>query len=248
MSESQALNGLVGRLPTTFDQPTAPGAIDKNGFLRLLLAQMRHQDPLNPMDSQEYSASLAQFTQLEELQNLNTLTNQGLQADIILSQSINNTLAATLVGKSVKAIGESVVIKDGVPRDLSFDLATAGRVEIAILDESGEVVRTVKSKSLNAGEHTIDWDGKDDDGRALADGTYTIQMRGYDASGADVRVTPYVIGRVEAVRYEATGAILVVDGLRIGFGDVLELRDAGEASGSNGGQGVVASFISKLGF
>ena len=143
MPDFQPLSGLVGRLPTTFGQQSAPGEIDKNGFLKLLIEQMKNQDPLNPMDSQEYASSLAQFSQLEEIQNLNSSTDQGVQANIMLAQSINNTLAATLVGKSVKAVGSQAIVKDGKGNDISFDMGTAGKVNVTITNASGEVVRTI---------------------------------------------------------------------------------------------------------
>ena len=244
--EPVTLNGLVGRLPTTFGQEPAPGEISKNGFLTLLIEQMKNQDPLNPMDSQEYAASLAQFSELEELQNLGTLTEQGLDADIILAQSINNTLSATLVGQTVRAVGESVIVEDGEASDISFDLAASASVEINILDESDEVVRTIETRTFNAGDQTIEWDGKDDDGRELADGTYTLEMSATNSSDEAVSVTPFLIGVVEAVRYESTGAVLVVNGMRIGFGDVEEIRET-EGEDGDSGTGNVAALFSKIG-
>ena len=240
------LNGLVGRLPTTLGSQAAPGEIDKNGFLKLLIEQMKNQDPMNPMDSQEYASSLAQFTQLEEMQNLNTVTEQGLQADVILAQSINNTLSATLVGQTVKAAGNQVLVDDGDANDITFDLASSGKVNISIVNSAGEVVRTLETNTLSSGDQSISWNGKDDDGHTLPDGSYTLQMTATNASGASIRVTPYLIGKVEAVRYEATGAVLVINGQRIGFGDVVEIRQT-ESDGGDDSNGIVASLFNKIG-
>lgn len=240
------LNGLVGRLPTTLETQAAPGEIDKNGFLKLLIEQMKNQDPMNPMDSQEYASSLAQFTQLEEMQNLNTVTEQGLQADVILAQSINNTLSATLVGQSVKAAGDQVLVNDGDAGDITFDLASSGKVNVSILNSAGEVVRTIETNTLGSGDQSISWNGKDDDGHSLPDGSYTLQLTATNAAGESIRVSPYLIGKVEAVRYESTGAVLVINGQRIGFGDVVEIRQT-ESDDGNDGTSIVAGLFNKIG-
>lgn len=225
MAEFQSINGLVGRLPTTFDTESAPGEIDKNGFLKLLLAQMQHQDPLSPMDSTDYAANLAQFSSLEQLQNLNTSTDQGLQANVLLAQSINNTMAANLIGKDVKAYSDSINLADGKTNTIAFDLGTfTDNVEITVKDASGNVVRTDTLENLTEGEQTYKWDGLDDRGNNVVDGTYTVEANIVNDDGSQTSLDTFVVGLVDAVRYETSGAILVVDGMDIGFGDVLELR------------------------
>ena len=75
----------------------------KADFLNLLVTELRHQDPLNPMDSQAFASQLAQFSTLEELQNIGVKLDNALESDMILSQSINNTMAATLIGRDRRA-------------------------------------------------------------------------------------------------------------------------------------------------
>jgi len=253
MAEFQSINGLVGRLPTTFDTQAAPGEIDKNGFLQLLLAQMKNQDPLSPMDSTDYAANLAQFTSLEQLQNLNNSTDQGLQADVLLAQSINNTLASNLIGKDVKAYGDSVQLTDGNASKIAYDLDSfTDKIQIQVKDASGNVIRTETLNNQAKGEHTYLWDGMDDRGGAASDGTYTVAVNVLNDDGSQTAVDTFIVGLVDAVRYESTGAILVVDGLSIGFGDVLELRQPDSSGDSTAGssgskQNVIDSILSTLG-
>lgn len=242
MPDIQPIHELVGRSPTTFGTTSAQGEIDKNGFLTLLIEQMKNQDPMDPMDSSQYASDLAQFTSLEEMQNQSDLLNQGLQSDYILSQAINNTLAGSLVGTDVKAFGEQVGIVEGEAGSVSFELpAMAGEVEVRILNESGNEVRTMTLGRTLAGEHTVPWDGEDNAGQQLADGLYTVEVSTVDSDGNRSPVTPYIIGQVDAVRFTGNGSVLVVDGVQVNFGDVIELRNH-EGEGQDDGP-TIASLI-----
>ncbi len=228
MDDFQPLTNLVGRLPTSYsDNPTAPGELGKNDFLQLLMVQLGYQDPMNPMDVNQMSTQLAQFTTVEELQNLNTSTEQALEADIILAQSINNTMSTTLIGKNVKALGGVVKLTDGEASPIGYDLnEAASELSITIRDSSGNIVRTFSETNLPKGEGTVTWDGKDDDGNDVTDGYYTVGLSSVDYLGNQVDTTPYLIGKVEAVQYGASGAILIVNGQEVAFGDVIEISEA----------------------
>jgi flagellar basal-body rod modification protein FlgD len=241
----QALEGLVGRLPTTYGTEAEPGSIDKNGFLTLLIEQMKNQDPMSPMDSSQMSSQLAQFSTLEEIQNMSSLTESALQADLVLAQSINNTMAANLVGKGIKAVSDQVAIADGHANNLSFELeGLTGNVELTIRDSSGNEVRVIEAGAFENGEHSVSWDGRNDQGAELANGNYTFEANVVDSDGNKTRVITYLLGNVDAVRYGAEGAQLLVGDLLINFGDVLEIREnSGDSGGDNG-----SSILSALGF
>lgn len=236
MADSLPIDSLVGRSVTSYGTDTAPGEIGKDGFLTLLIEQMKHQDPMDPMDTSEYTAQLAQFQALEEAQNQSALLEQGLQSDYILSQAINNTLAGSLVGTEVKAYGEQVNVTEGEGSDISFELPKmADEVEILILDGDGNEVRKIQLGRTQEGEQTISWNGEDNAGKALADGNYTVDITMTDSDGTETAVIPYIIGVIDAVRFGANGAMLVVDGVQIMFGDVLELRNPDDGNGGKGG-------------
>ncbi|MCB2210576.1 hypothetical protein KQI52_00525 [bacterium] len=237
MADTLSIDSLVGRSATMTNTEVQSGTVDKDGFLQLLIEQMKNQDPMNPMDSTEYTAQLAQFTTLEEMQNQTAVLQESLQADYILSQAINNTLAGSLVGTDVKAYSDTVVVSDGEGSDISFELDDlAEDVEVTILDSDGNELRSMELGKTLSGEHTIEWDGEDNKGNTLADGEYTVEVTATDSAGNESPATTYVIGTIQAVRYDANGAMLVVDGVKVYFGDVLELRnpdDDNEGDGLN---------------
>jgi flagellar basal-body rod modification protein FlgD len=235
MADSLPIDALVGRSSTTLGATSSPGVLGKDGFLTLLIEQMKHQDPMDPMDTSQYTAQLAQFQSLEEAQNQSALLEQGLQSDYILSQAINNTLAGSLVGTDVKAYGEKVNVSEGEGSDISFELSSmAEEIEILVLDGDGNEVRKIQLGRTQEGEQSIDWNGEDNAGNELADGNYTVEITMTDGDGIESEVTPYIIGTIEAVRFTSGGAMLVVDGVQVFFGDVLELRNP-DGSGDNGG-------------
>jgi len=233
LSEIQQLNGLVGRLPTTLDeQVKAPGEMDKNDFLKMMLVQLRYQDPLDPMKANEYAAQLAQFTTVEELQNLNVSQEQGLQTDILLAQSINNTLSSTLIGKVVKAVGGEVMLKDGESGNIVYDLPQpVQNLSLTIRDANGNIARVIHEDNLGSGEGSFAWDGKDNYGNALPDGSYSVEMTATDALGNSQAVPAYIVGKINAVQYTPMGAVLMINGQQINFGDVIEIREAEENDG-----------------
>jgi len=253
MSETRPIDGLIGRIPTSMESESAKNTIDKDGFMTLLIQQMKHQDPMNPQDSSEFSAQLAQFSTLEEMQNLNSLTEQGIEIDAVLAQSINNTMASNLVGTEVKAAGNEIKIADGDAGAVSFDLGNVGSdVEISIMDSSGNVIRTIEKSNLSSGEHSIEWDAEDKHGNTITNGTYSVEVKAVDSDGIKTDVVPYIIGTVDAVRYESSGAVLIVDGMRVEFGNVIEVRTGSGDSQNNGdpddGTGYVSDVLNLLGF
>ncbi len=242
MDDTLSIDSLVGRSATTYGTDAQSGTVDKDGFLQLLIEQMKNQDPMNPMDSTEYTAQLAQFTTLEEMQNQTSVLEESLQADYILSQAINNTLAGSLVGTDVKAYSDTLVVSDGEGSDISFELNDiAEDVEITILDSDGNELRSIDLGKTLSGEHTIEWDGEDNKGNSLADGEYTVEVTATDSAGKETQATTYIIGTIDAVRYDANGAMLVVDGVKVYFGNVLELRNPDDDK--NGGGLDIAGMI-----
>jgi len=194
--------------------------LDKDDFLSLLITQLQNQDPLNPTDSVEFTAQLAQFSSLEQLANV----NENLKQLQNFQASINNSQAVALIGKEITAKGNSIHLSDGQPVDCSFNLETdAAVVVVTIYDHTGEYIKTIESQNLAAGEHTLPWDGTDKDGNQVLGGDYTFEILAADVNGKPLYVTPFFNGTVNKVTYENNIAHVVSGNQKIAMGDILQV-------------------------
>jgi flagellar basal-body rod modification protein FlgD len=120
----------------------------KDDFLTLLVAQLQHQDPLNPAESTEFTAQLAQFSSLEQLQNIDT-TLTGFE---VYQSTLNNIQSSGFIGKTVTASGSLFGVKDGAPDPIRFDLANgADSVYVQVYDDYGNFVSDIQAGALPGG-------------------------------------------------------------------------------------------------
>ncbi len=198
--------------------------LGKEEFLNLLVAQLQNQDPLNPMEGQEFASQLAQFSSVEQLTSIDGNIEQGISADLVLSQTINNTLATTLIGKQITALGNQVELQPGEGVGIYFELGDfAEDVTINIMDAAGNIVRTLDAHSLSTGIQSVEWDGMDGDGTSLPEGTYTFEVEASGKDGASVVVQELIRGLAGSLQYQGGTAMFKVGNLSVNFGDVLEI-------------------------
>ncbi|MEJ2635710.1 MAG: flagellar hook capping FlgD N-terminal domain-containing protein [Calditrichia bacterium] len=206
---------------------TAKNILGKDDFLKLLVTQLHYQDPLNPMEGTEFSTQLAQFSSVEELQNIDKSLQQSLDANYLLTTSINNTMASTVIGHDVKAYGNQIHLGDSKQAYLNFDLGNdAKNVKIEILDENDQVKRTINLDNLSKGDQSILWDGEDNVGITLPNGNYHYRVTATDADGNAVSTQSYVCGTITGVRYGNNGAVLMLGDLEIQMSDVYEITNS----------------------
>jgi len=200
--------------------------LGKDDFLSLLVTQLQYQDPLEPVKDQEFIAQLAQFSQLEQLENMNSSLQTTTEVDYLTGQTIANTMATTLIGKSVVAVGSDFILKPDSEVDLSFALDTdASDIKVSIYNEDGTRIRTIDLTDLPEGNNTITWDGKNEDGSTSAPGYYSYEVSATLPDGQSVNVERRVIGKVDSVKYGEGVAYLVVDGYRVQLSDIIEVID-----------------------
>ncbi len=202
----------------------ASQSMGKDEFLKLLVEQLKNQDPLSPMESQEFASQLAQFSQVELLTSVDANLQDGINIDMLMTQTINNTMATTFIGKEVTAYGDNIHLSGEESTSVNFILdGSADEVTIEIRDEAGVVVKTISAKSMSSGEQSVEWDGKDDEGGELAEGNYTFNVEATDVDGNVIDATELTKGLVSAVRYVNGSAILVIDDREILFSDVMQI-------------------------
>jgi flagellar basal-body rod modification protein FlgD len=169
------------------------------------------------MDTDEMVAELCSLSQLEQAQ----ITNEYLEDLSLYESSVNNSQALEFIGKTVATSGDGLSISNGTADDIGFELADdAAQVTISIYDDTGEVVKTIELGETSAGTNFQEWDGTDDDGEILSDGTYTFEIAAYDSDGDSVSATTYVMSEVTGINYQDDSVYLTTNNGEIAYGDV----------------------------
>ncbi len=195
----------------------------KDDFLRMLVTQLNNQDPLNPMDGQEFAAQLAQFSSLEQLSQINDNLDLSLQSDLLLSQSIANNMAVGLIGREVLALGNSL---NGTESEIHFQLSReATAVTVEIRDTENNLVRTLEGSSLESGIQTFDWDQRNQEGVRVSEGEYTFTVTATDTGGGLVEVIPLRQFHASGVVYENGNPWLLGGGDRVSFADIVQVME-----------------------
>jgi len=199
-------------------QTLETSAIGKDDFLKMMIAQLKHQDPLNPLDGTDFTAQLAQFSSLEQLSNM----NDQLKTLGLYQASLNNSQAANLIGKEITAIG-NVIKVDGTSADLTYNLTEgAEKVVVSIYDEGGNLVDTLDLGSQKEGENSVTWNCS-----GIAAGNYTFEVSATDADGDVVPAYTMITGKVMGVSFDEGSPVLSVNGQDIPLGDVISVNETG---------------------
>jgi len=218
----------INAISTLTDSGTASSAtksksLDKDAFLKLLTTQLQNQDPLNPTDSTEFTAQLAQFSSLEQLSNVNATLNT-LK---LYEASINNAQAVGFIGKDIVANGKSIEMKGGQPVSCDYELPAAAKsVVVSIYDATGNFVRDYQKTALAAGKQSLTWDGRDRNGNTVADGAYTFEVQALDQKGAKLDVRTFSKGTVTGVTFEDGITYLLTGKNKTAIGNVTQVTQA----------------------
>lgn len=202
-------------------QATGSKTLGKDDFLQLMVTKLRYQDPLNPMDDADFIAQLAQFSTLEQMNNIAEGIATANQWDFLQMQSINNTMATGLIGKDIKATYNGVYV-DAInnPQITYTTDEFVTDVEFTVRDAAGNMIATLKDSNIEPGVNSIEWDGRDNQGNRVEQGYYTIEVSATNGSGQTIRPRLSLIGTVEIIVYREGAAFLRVNGTEIPLGDV----------------------------
>jgi flagellar basal-body rod modification protein FlgD len=200
----------------------AGGEMGKDQFMKLLIAQMQNQDPTNPMDGSQMASQLAQFSSLEQLQNINTTLGTQSTSSGALLGAMQASSAIGIIGHSVVAAGNGVQI-GGANGSSSVAVDVAANTKSAtlhILDASGKEVGKRDLGALGAGKQTVDI-GSAADG--LPAGAYTYSVDGADATGNPVAVQTYMTGKIDGISTGTNGIMLTSGLLTIPYVNVTQV-------------------------
>jgi len=217
-------DGVVTSTINTYSGSSSTSSISHEQFLQLMVAQLKNQDPLTPMESNEFTTQLAQISSLEQLVSIDSNVEEGIGIDLVLTQAINNTLAATLIGKDVTAYGNDIALQEDRSVDIDFKLSSfAEKVEVQVYDQAGNLVRTIETNGLAAGKHSVIWDGEGNNGEDFPEGEYSFTVTATDGNGTEISSYALMVGMISSVRFENGAAVLMVNGREIAFSNVLEI-------------------------
>jgi flagellar basal-body rod modification protein FlgD len=195
---------------------------DVQTFLKMLTTQLQNQDPTQPLDPNQFTAQLAQFSAVEQ----QIAVNQHLDALIALQRSSNMLSAASLVGREVEVESGSLALRSGQAQALQLPAAdgTAKAARISVANQAGQVVREALVPLGGVGG-TWAWDGRDGNGRAVADGDYKVAVTGVDAAGTARGPLGFTLaGTVTGVARSGDQATLSLGALGIGLDGLRAVR------------------------
>jgi len=204
-SSSSSTSGV--RLADNFD-----------AFLQILTTQLKNQNPLDPLDTNQFTQQLVQFSGVEQ----QLKTNEYLEAMMTSTQNANNSQAVGYIGKVVTAEGSKTELVKGVA---SWHFATdkAATITASVRDKDGNVVYQ-KTGTVKQGESVFTWDGVGSDGKKKPDGSYSITIEGRDSDGKLVNVATQMTGEVTGIDFSGSEPVLIVGGARVNLSAVLSVR------------------------
>lgn len=213
IASSNSTGGAISRAAT---QPG--GALGKDQFLKMLVAQMTHQDPLNPMDGQQMAAQLAQFSSVEQLIALNDKFDAQATSNNGVIGALNSSAAVSLIGKHVTYQGDGITVGGADAPAIQADIPAGGAsVRVRILDATGKEVANRPIGAVGGGRRMIDISGAT---KGLADGDYTVRIEDVSSGANATAFTTYTRARVDGVRFGTNGAVLTAGRRTIPMGTV----------------------------
>lgn len=196
--------------------------LGQEAFLKLLVAQLQNQDPLNPQENYEFVAQLAQFSSLEQSIGI----NDRLDALALQNQGLQNSQIVGLVGKEATVKGDIVTLSgQGAIVPISYTLDDAAQEStIVIRDAAGRKVRTIPVGAKAAGTVTVTWNGQNDAGNPQPAGPYKVTITAKDAEDKPVALTQRSTGQIESVSFDRGFPVIHLDsGVAAPVGDLISV-------------------------
>jgi flagellar basal-body rod modification protein FlgD len=194
---------------------SAQNELGKDDFLKLLTVQLRYQDPLNPLENTEFIAQMAQFTSLEQLQNMSSALERSADSQTRLHDMAEDNLATSLIGRSIEVPTSEISFDGASATTMSYQVpAGAVAAQARIVDATGRLVQQIELEGPQP-VGSFSWDGTSAAGDQVPAGAYLVAIQAQDYSGASLGGDCLRNVRVQGVRYTASGAVVWGDGVEL---------------------------------
>ena len=187
-------------------------------FLQLLTTQLKNQNPLDPLDTNQFTQQLVEFSGVEQQLKTNDFLSSLVQANA----NTTNSNAVNYIGKTVTASGVRSELVNNKAQ-WNFNISDASTVTVNIKDANGNTVYTEQG-TMQAGSGTFTWDGKDNQGNTQPAGTYSISMQAVTAEGKSINVSTETTGTVTGVDFTGSEPVLLVGNTRLNLSGVTSVR------------------------
>ncbi|EDO6898838.1 flagellar basal body rod modification protein [Campylobacter coli] len=219
--------------------------LDKDAFLKLLLIELQHQDPTDPMDSDKMLTQTSQLSALEMQQNTNTTMQKMVETMQLLSNSFSTSMSTSAIG----AIGKMATVSDNKIKLTGSDEVIALKmylpedsdengVTLEVYDSNNKLVFSEKSgeQSVSQGLFTMEWPGRNNDGVYAGDGEYTVKMVYNNKNGEKITAN-YGTYPIEGIVFKEGIAYVKMAGQEVPFDAISEITDYKLSSSSSTGSG-----------
>ncbi len=190
-------------------------------FLQLLTTQLKNQDPLSPLDTNQFTQQLVEFASVEQ----QLKTNTDLDQLVTLNKTSRATAALNFVGSQVTADGSTTQLKNGVAV-WNITSPRPAAASVSILDQNGNTVWT-DQQTLDTGTQSYSWNGRTSTGAVAPDGLYTIQITAQDAAGQSVAVSTQYTGTVTGVDLSGSQPLLQVGSIYLTISQIASIQKPG---------------------
>jgi len=208
-SVASALSGAAG----------AGGPMGKDQFVKLLVAQMTHQDPLNPMDSTQMAAQLAQFSSVEQLMNISSKLDAQTTGSASMLDALDRNAALGMIGRTVTAVSDEVSVSGHAAGAVQTDVPSAGaHVRARIVDATGQTLGTADYGVLAGGRQSLDLTKAL---KGVPDGSYTVKIETVAEDGSATGLSPIQTFKIDGLRFGTNGAVLTSGNRSVPIGNVI---------------------------
>lgn len=202
-------------------QAKQKNTLNQEDFFNLFIAQMKYQNPLEPMDNYQMATQMAQFGSLESLNQMTAY----LQNMAAIQASMGSLQASGLIGKKVEAVGNVLSKENGAISEATYQLSKPGNVTIRIYNAEGTLVRTLEEGVKNRSSQKVVWDGKNQNGETLPDGAYTFRISARDENGQSVSVRSSIVGTVTGISFESGITYVRLGSVKISLSDIAAITN-----------------------